>query len=159
MAGWAAVKTEVRWKSTDVSEKHVARRCCFMLVSCLAYSSTLKMKAMFLRNIRWLSTHYTALYPKRENSSDIHKNVFTPRNIRDFSMSLRHSRNSSKSYSSISATCWAIVHFSDWSWTSTIPSCFYGGGQLVNNAVSRIQTTNYRMIGWSMSEDWEVVVT
>jgi hypothetical protein len=36
----------------------------FTLVSCSAYSSTLKMEAdMFLRNVGWLSTDYTALYP------------------------------------------------------------------------------------------------
>jgi hypothetical protein len=30
----------------------------------LSYSSTLKM---FLRNVGWLSTDYTALYPRRHN--------------------------------------------------------------------------------------------
>jgi hypothetical protein len=37
----------------------------FTLVSCSAYSSTLKKEAMFLRNVGWLSTDYTALYPRR----------------------------------------------------------------------------------------------
>jgi hypothetical protein len=35
---------------------------CYTLVSCLAYSSTMKMKATrFLRNVGWLSTDYTVL--------------------------------------------------------------------------------------------------
>jgi hypothetical protein len=40
----------------------------FTLVSSLAYSSILKMEA-----VCWLSTDYTALYPRRHNSSVIHK--------------------------------------------------------------------------------------
>jgi hypothetical protein len=35
---------------------------------CLSYSSTLRMEA-FLRNVGWLSTDYTALYPRRWYSS------------------------------------------------------------------------------------------
>jgi hypothetical protein len=42
------------------------------LVPCLAYSSTLKMEAIFLRDIGSLSTDYTVLYPRREKSSYIH---------------------------------------------------------------------------------------
>jgi hypothetical protein len=38
----------------------------FMLVSCVAYSSTLKM---CLRNVGCLSTDYMAIYPRRQNSS------------------------------------------------------------------------------------------
>jgi hypothetical protein len=40
----------------------------FTLVYCSTYS-TLKMEAMFLRNFGWLSTDYTALYPRRWHSS------------------------------------------------------------------------------------------
>jgi hypothetical protein len=42
----------------------------FTLVSCLAYSSTLKVEATcFFRNSRWLSTDYMALYLRGQNSS------------------------------------------------------------------------------------------
>jgi hypothetical protein len=38
----------------------------FTLISTLAHSCTLKMEGkIFLRNIRWLSTDYRALYPRR----------------------------------------------------------------------------------------------
>jgi hypothetical protein len=39
-----------------------------MLVSCLVYSSTQTMKAMFLRNVGLLSPEYTTLYLRRQNS-------------------------------------------------------------------------------------------
>jgi hypothetical protein len=42
----------------------------FTKVSCSAYSSTLKM---FLRNVGGFSTDYTALYPRRYNSSSTEK--------------------------------------------------------------------------------------
>jgi hypothetical protein len=38
---------------------------CFILVSCLAYPSTLKDGDMSPRNIGCFSTDYTALYPRR----------------------------------------------------------------------------------------------
>jgi hypothetical protein len=41
-----------------------------VLVSCLACSSNLNMEAtFFFRNVGWLSTGYTALYPRRQYSS------------------------------------------------------------------------------------------
>jgi hypothetical protein len=44
---------------------------CFTLVSCLVYPSTLKDGGdMFLRNVGWLWTDYTSLYPRRRNSSE-----------------------------------------------------------------------------------------
>jgi hypothetical protein len=44
----------------------------FMLVSCVAYSSTLKMEATRSSEMSDdFSTNYTALYPRRQNSSTV----------------------------------------------------------------------------------------
>jgi hypothetical protein len=41
---------------------------CFMMVSCFANSSFLKIEAMFLRNVGLLSTDHTTLYHRRLGS-------------------------------------------------------------------------------------------
>jgi hypothetical protein len=69
----------VRGQSTDIPKGHTYNlqfeqakplfATSFMLVSCLEYSFTLRTEVtMFLRNIIWLSTNYTALYIIRQNS-------------------------------------------------------------------------------------------
>jgi hypothetical protein len=46
--------------------------CCFMVVSFLVYSSNPEHgDGMVLRNVGWLSTDYTVLYPRRRNSSNV----------------------------------------------------------------------------------------
>jgi hypothetical protein len=75
---------------------------CFMSVSCFTYFSTLENGDRLLRNVRWLSTNHTALYPSRltlhnhscedlrsytvgEHSSDsIQANFPRPKNIRSY---------------------------------------------------------------------------
>jgi hypothetical protein len=56
----------VRWKSTDVSEEHIADLClppAFTLVSCSAYSSTLKMEVICssktLADFQWTTGYYS----------------------------------------------------------------------------------------------------
>jgi hypothetical protein len=49
--------------------KHLTSRAllanCFMLVSCVTYSSTLKDGGdMFFQNVSWLPMDYKALYPR-----------------------------------------------------------------------------------------------
>jgi hypothetical protein len=64
------MKSIVFWEITPCSPLKVNGRFggTYRLVSCSAYSSTLKMEAMFLWNIG-LSTDYTASYPRRQNST------------------------------------------------------------------------------------------
>jgi hypothetical protein len=77
---YVSIKNTIFWDTTPCSSLKVIWRLrgtlptssgsklclppAFVLVSCSAYSLTLKMEAMFLQNIGWLSTDYTALYPK-----------------------------------------------------------------------------------------------
>jgi hypothetical protein len=61
------MKSSILWDIKLCSMLKDNRLClppAFTLVSCSAYSSTLKMEA-FLRNVMWLSTDYTVLYPRR----------------------------------------------------------------------------------------------
>jgi hypothetical protein len=55
--GRAKKQSESRWQSS-------------------AYFSTMKMEAMFHRNAGWLSTDYTALYPRRQYSSEKFLSLF-----------------------------------------------------------------------------------
>jgi hypothetical protein len=50
--------------------KHTASKKLELIVSCLAYSSTLV--AMLLRNVGWVSPDYTASHATRENSSQLY---------------------------------------------------------------------------------------
>jgi hypothetical protein len=67
----------VRWKYTDISEEHIASKLT-LLATCLHPGFLLDLffdlenrGDMFLRNIGWLSTDCTALYPRRWCSSTI----------------------------------------------------------------------------------------
>jgi hypothetical protein len=56
----------INWEKSSVKagdKRHLPPN--FTLVSCLSYSSKLKMQAMFLRNVGRLSTDYTPLYGRR----------------------------------------------------------------------------------------------
>jgi hypothetical protein len=72
---------------------------CFTLVSCLAYSSTLKT---FLWNACWRSTDYMALYPRRHNSSRqlmFQKNIsHPPSGSRSKPCKSQHEASSKKSW-------------------------------------------------------------
>jgi hypothetical protein len=82
LSSWMQCRV-VRWKSVDVSEDHVAshlqsqrisqasRHCCLLHADFLR-GVFLKPKDggdMFFRNVSWLSTDYTVLYPRRQNIS------------------------------------------------------------------------------------------
>jgi hypothetical protein len=67
----------VHWKPTDVSEQRVAsifgverakQTSVKQVASCLFFDLEIG-SYMFLRNVGWLSTDCTALYPRRQNSS------------------------------------------------------------------------------------------
>jgi hypothetical protein len=60
----------IRWKSTDVSEEYVAT--CFVLVSSLAYSSTLRMWAIFSSETSIGFQHVTQRYVPEDRN--IHRN-------------------------------------------------------------------------------------
>jgi hypothetical protein len=72
----------VRWKSTDISEEHVTsifrveetpRQAmsvtCFRCVILLGSFFDSEGSYVFLRNVGWLSTEYTELYRRRQNSA------------------------------------------------------------------------------------------
>jgi hypothetical protein len=65
---WDILLCESRWQAEPT----------FMLVSCLGYSSTLKIEEMFLQNVGWLSMHYMALYPRRQNSVNVQFTCASP---------------------------------------------------------------------------------
>jgi hypothetical protein len=68
----------VVWKSTDVSEEYVAST--FMVEEKSEQETSVKaggnQRDMFLRNVGRLSTDYTALYPRRQNSSELLTTIF-----------------------------------------------------------------------------------
>jgi hypothetical protein len=62
----------IRWVSTDISEKHLAYCACYLLHVAFILGLSFDPEDggdMFLRNIGWLSTDCTALYPRKQNYS------------------------------------------------------------------------------------------
>jgi hypothetical protein len=96
----------IRWKSTDVSEKHVPSLFSYLLQARFVLGIFFDPEDggdMFLRNVGWLSADYMALYHRRYNSS--YSPVWGPRILQ-----ILYIPNISRNDASCVYSRWNIVH-------------------------------------------------